>query len=920
MRNGVSLTLFLILGLIFIGQGDSLGAPPTPQVLEKMKQEGRLQEWKDLWESAAQRGMYDRKSSKLPRLTKGTASSVDTLKPLVICVEFTDNPHTYATSNFSTLLFSQGFVVPTGSLRDYYLENSYGKHDVQGGVYGWVTAPHEYSYYTGGDYGMGDAPNAQTLVSDLINQIDGSVNFANYDYNNDHVLDGLIIVHAGPGAEETDDYWDFWSHSWEITPMTRDGVTISDYTMQPEEHASGLLIDIGVFCHEWGHDLGIEWEEYDKEGSSGLGDWTVMAFGCYNNGGKTPAHHSAYCKYVLGWINVINVGSNLTDVEILQAETTPVAYKLWNPVLGSGQYFMVENRQKTKFDSSLPGEGLLIYHVDTNIGTNDLEWCPGGTPEYHFRVALEQADGRFGLEGCGVSYNYGDLTDPFPSYLNKRAFEDTTLPSSRDYYETSTQIAVWNISNSDSAMYANLDVTWSRPNLALESFSFDDNSGGDGDGRAEPEETVDLYFSLSNSWKSLSGAWVIASADTEGISFSIDSVFLGDILSGTTVNNTGKPLQFTIAAGFPSQIVEFNLHICGDGGSYCADRTHSTSVGPPEILLVDDDNCVSGDSNYAPIYQNALDRLGAVYETWDNAAKPTTLDLSPYPIVIWFTGNSRSGVLPEQDVQALMDYLDGGGNLFLTSQDAAEKLFTSGEQIDTDFLTNYLHTGSYGGNYGGFFGMGISQDPVFNEVYLRIGGDFAPDNQVSKDILVPDLNASSALRYAGIFFAPTDSIAGIKYEGDFRVLFFGFGLEGIDSSGMDMYGQTLSTPTTLMQKALQWLRGSSGVLEEEESVVRPTAFELHQNYPNPFNPLTTIRYTVNGSQLSIRSPLRTTLKIFNVRGQLVRTLVDEEKTRGTYSVVWDGRNQEGSEVSSGVYFYQLNVGDESEVKRMVLLK
>jgi immune inhibitor A len=930
MQKGVSLTLFLILMLVFTWMGDSLAAPPTKQVLEKIKREGRLQEFIDMWESAAQRGMYDPNPARLPRLAKITASSVDTLKPLVICVEFPDNPHTYETGNFTTLLFSKDYVVPTGSFRDYYLENSYGKHDPQGGVYGsWVTVLHDYSYYVGDDYGTQTIPpNSKDLVLDVINEIDPYIDFSDYDYNGDTYLDGLMIVHAGPGAEETGSHDDMWSHRWSISQEIMDGVIISSYTIQPEEHVSGSLIDIGVFCHEWGHDLGIGWEEYDRDYSSdGMGDWTVMATGCYNgpsgHNGQKPAHHSAFCKYYLGWTNIVRVTSNLTNVEILQAETSPVAYRLWTSGALSQYFFLVENRQKTRFDSYLPGDGLLIYHVDSLFGSNDVEWCPGDSPNLHFKVALEQADGFYNIENCNDNSNYGDLGDPFPGYYEKSAFDDTTSPSSRDYYDNPTQVAVWNISVSDSVMYANLDVTWSRPIVSLEGFSFDDNPLGDGDGRAEPGETVDLYFSLSDDWKSLSGAWVIASADTAGITFPIDSIFLGDIISGTTINNSENPLRFSVAPEFPSKTVEFNLHICGDGGGFCTDHAFSEPVGPPEILLVDDDNCVSGDSNYAPFYQSTLDNLGAVYETWDKAAKTTTVDLSIYPIVIWFTGNSRPGILPEADVQAMMDYLDGNGNLFLTSQDAAQKLFTSGLPIDVTFRSDYLHLGSYWGNVNFMqsLAVGVVGDPVGDNLHIRFGGPSGINNQPSKDILVPDISASSVLKYSDYYWFPKDSVAALKYEGSFKTVLFGFGLESLDSSGLSYNEFTFSSPSVVMGRVLNWFRGYSWVFdEEEETAGRPKAFELHQNYPNPFNPLTTIRYTVNSSQSTVRGPLRTTLKIFNVRGQLVRTLVDEEKAKGVYSVVWDGKDEGGGEVSSGVYFYQLNVGDESEAKKMVLLK
>jgi hypothetical protein len=93
---------------------------------------------------------------------------------------------------------------------------------------------------------------------------------------------------------------------------------------------------------------------------------------------------------------------------------------------------------------------------------------------------------------------------------------------------------------------------------------------------------------------------------------------------------------------------------------------------------------------------------------------------------------------------------------------------------------------------------------------------------------------------------------------------------------------------------------------------------LLQNYPNPFNPITGIQYSVFSDQTS----LNVTLKIYNILGQEVRTLLDEPQGPGCYNVDWNGRNERGNEVPGGVYFYSLSVnsGQWSETKRMVLLK
>ncbi|MFQ6093186.1 MAG: FlgD immunoglobulin-like domain containing protein, partial [bacterium] len=124
---------------------------------------------------------------------------------------------------------------------------------------------------------------------------------------------------------------------------------------------------------------------------------------------------------------------------------------------------------------------------------------------------------------------------------------------------------------------------------------------------------------------------------------------------------------------------------------------------------------------------------------------------------------------------------------------------------------------------------------------------------------------------------------------------------------------------------------ASQLSSDIESRLRlPTEYGLSQNYPNPFNPTTTIRYAIPSREQRAESggrgegsalyALRSTLKIFNLLGQEVKRLVDEDKEPGYYTVTWDGRDSSGREVPTGVYFYRLRAGDYSSTKRMVLLK
>ena len=103
--------------------------------------------------------------------------------------------------------------------------------------------------------------------------------------------------------------------------------------------------------------------------------------------------------------------------------------------------------------------------------------------------------------------------------------------------------------------------------------------------------------------------------------------------------------------------------------------------------------------------------------------------------------------------------------------------------------------------------------------------------------------------------------------------------------------------------------------EEEEDHSLPRQFSLEQNYPNPFNANTVIRYSLDGGR-----PTHITLKIYNILGKEVRTLIDKQQSKGEYQVIWDGKDNHRKEVASGIYFCQLKVGDRSKTRKLLLLK
>ncbi len=392
-------------------------------------------------------------------LTKGTK------RYPVLLVDFTDRQFHIAKGKFDTLLFVPN-VLSSGSLVDYYREVSYNKDTVTGSCYGWFHSANSQVYYGAGAYGLGSYPrNAPGLVHEVVQLANSTVDFSTFSQNPPGKLELLIIVHAGPGAEGKPDSTNWiWSHNGVLSQMgsagggtiSVDGITIDNYTMQPEISALDttyrtLQIEIGVFAHELGHALGLP-DLYDVDGSSeGVGRYCLMSSGSwgvdyYNSTPHRPAHLSPWCKKFLGWISPQVIGSDTIGLKLPPVQSTGQVLRLNTPA--ANEYFLIENRQWNGFDSLLDGEGILIWHQDETVITNGFPSNQINVTESHKGVDLEQAKGTQSLDFPASSnwatYNRGDWKDFYP-YLTNNAFADYTTPNSKTYTNASSGVAVTNM-------------------------------------------------------------------------------------------------------------------------------------------------------------------------------------------------------------------------------------------------------------------------------------------------------------------------------------------------------------------------------------------------------------------------------------------------------------------------------------------
>ncbi len=761
----------ILTGLfLMILTSNLFGAPPTKEVLQKFKDEGRLEQFVETMRDARSRGV----NSIVSNFGKGGVALKSTpdepFRVVVLLIDYPDQLYTEGEfaavpNDIDSVLFSDN-LNPTGSMKEYYIENSYGQFVLQGDIFGWYRAPESYKYYVNfcdGSLGHGDYPNnGQKLVEEAILAADADIDFSLYDNNGDGYVDGLFVIHSGGGRETSGGSCDMWSHAWGLYEheLLVDGVRIQNYLMVPEEAYSGVS-PIGVICHEYGHVLGLP-DLYDPDFSTdGLGQWAMMSHGLYLGSAQTPSQFICWSKYKLGWLDPINVASNMTDVAIPAVENNPVVYRFWRDGSVGDEYFMVENRQRILYDKYIPGDGLLVWHIDESV------W--GVADEWHPQVMLEQADGRYDMQ---TQPGYGNPEDAFPAGGDAPHFSDKTIPDSRDYDSLPTQVAVWNIPASDMVMTVDIDVNWSRPYLTLQSYVFSDVNGGDGDGILEPGESIEFSCTVFNDWKEATSASMSLAVDDETLDITTGFVSLGAIPSGGTSDNNGSPLVFDIPIDYTPRVDSFFVEIETDAGQYVVVLPIEQNVGHPEFLLVDDDN---GDS-YESYYNNLWLEKRIPATRWDKSINgtPDLPTLAEYETVVWFTGDYRVDPLTSDDITAMKSYLDGGGDLFLTGQGIAAQL----AGFDPNFLYSYLRAEYVTGNQIPLLTINPGAD-LFAEFgdSLALAGYEGALNQSRADRMNAVNGGVAELNYYN-----SADLGAVSYTGSYKLIFFGFGFEGISDS------------------------------------------------------------------------------------------------------------------------------------------
>lgn len=400
---------------------------------------------------------------------------------LCILMQTADVPFTKTQAEFNALFNQLNYTIggATGSVRDYYLENSYGQLDLTVNVVGPYTAQHNMAVYGSSWNG------ARQLATEAVHLANPDVNFADYDNTGDGVVEGFYMIFAGYGEEAGGGPNTIWSHAWSIEPVQLDGTWISRYACSPELRGnSGTNITrIGVIGHEFGHVLGAP-DYYDTGGSgyTGTGRWDMMAGGTWNNFGATPAHHNAYTKvYLYNWADatVLNKPGSITLENAVAHDNSFYRINTNTP----GEYYLLENRHQISFDSHIPGQGLIIYHVHQEVAVS------GNAINAEHPQKMYPVCAGANINPNGPPSSYGDINSnltPFPGSGNQTHFSDQSTPNMISWAGDETNKPLTNISRNPSNQTISFDFLQNVPTISdwmhwddgMHASSLGLNSGG----------------------------------------------------------------------------------------------------------------------------------------------------------------------------------------------------------------------------------------------------------------------------------------------------------------------------------------------------------------------------------------------------------------------------------------------------------
>ena len=354
----------------------------------------------------------------------------------VILVNFTDTKFSSSRAEMYDWAMGDDYSYngATGSIHQYFQDVSYGKYNLQLDVFGPVTVSRNYAYYgknSSSAEGSDSHPNELVVEACKLAVAEGA-DFSNYDDDNDGYVDWVVIIFAGKGEADGGGANTIWPHQYDLSytgmAFKLNGKTVNHYCMLNELYGqTGKRAGIGVFVHEFSHIMGLP-DLYVTNGSGKwktLGMWDIMDYGPYNNDANTPPTYSAYERWFMGWLSPMHITDPATLILQDLNNKASAAYITENGEAVSNivrpypnTFYMLENRQKTKWDEYIPGHGLLITKI--NYKYNYWKYNQVNNTENAMGIDLLEADGvtpKYDVRNRNNGY-FGKETDAYPTGSN----------------------------------------------------------------------------------------------------------------------------------------------------------------------------------------------------------------------------------------------------------------------------------------------------------------------------------------------------------------------------------------------------------------------------------------------------------------------------------------------------------------------
>ncbi len=827
---------------------------------------------------------------------------------------------------------------PTGTLSEYYAEVSYGLFEVAGDVYDWTRVSNVEGYYTGGRGGVVPGlSRTGEFIKEIADALDPSVDFGTYDNDgpdgvpnsgdDDGFVDALIVVHPTRGAECNRQPIHFWSHSWIYSrwdvsggepyetddPAAGGGVIrIEDYIIAPALSCDNGMIEIGVYCHELGHAIGLP-DLYDGNGGSqGIGYWGLMGAGNWNTP-ASPAHLCAWSREQMGWLDPIEVDWREQYIELNPIGSSGEAVKLVTPT---------RRFRRRSYSQFMDAHALIIGYTEQEAGGRS--W-PGGagygngwdesmihefnvdgtrpvTLQYDVSVDVEPPD----QEDPSIIYDFGMVVLECNGAVDTLALYTATM-STRETIDLGDHLPVgpcdfvlrlrfisdWNVSDEDFYDSQN-GWTFNIDNVVISgggieyNTDFEEDSGG---WRLDSKPAE--YFLIENRrrvgfdqylpgqglciWhaeSSTAHTYVGNSGGSNGsqarglVLEEADAQFnlLRYINSGGNFGDTGDP--------FPGVTGNSSFNAGTDPSS----RSNSGLETPVSVMRIYSGAIVSA----------ALFRAGM--------PAPEIISVQPDSID---TGQNSQVVLDIRGSLLLYGatcYLSNG----LIGVAADENNWLGEERIIATFSTRELVAGRWDvAVVSGDGQEAVLDDAVIVEsIFLQARVESGIDNfrlvwLIGDPEQVPDCLVYRSERGGGFELITPEPLSDPFGEYEYRD-----------------YAVVPETEYSYRIVARLEAGGEESLLLGGPFHIEKFPFILFQNYPNPFGDRTTVTFFVPSKRT-------VSIKIYNVVGKRVADFGTEVYARGTYSVDWE---PDRDRISMGMYFCVLEEDSSTKVLKMVLVR